>query len=108
MLHYRLKKRVRFQRLVNRANAFGEIVPEYVEYVTVWAEIIPVSGDESYARVATAETARITHNIRFRALPGLSTKDRIQYRDRLFEIRSIIDEEEKNRTMIAECSEIAR
>jgi SPP1 family predicted phage head-tail adaptor len=66
-------------------------------------EVAPMSGRELLA--AEAVQSSLTHSVSIRYFAGLKPSMRIKYGDRLFDIQSVIDEDERHRTMTLLCVE---
>ena len=71
---------------------------------TTWAAIDPVSGRELYA--AEQSQSEVTHKVRLRYRPGLTTAMRISRGKRRFKILSIIDWEERHESLLMMCKEL--
>jgi len=69
----------------------------WVAFATARAQIIPVNGREYFS--ASQERASVTHKIKMRYLPGITEEMRIKFDDRIFEIESIINFQEKNKEL---------
>ena len=77
-----------------KLNSMGENVPEYTEYMTVWAYVAPKTGREyDEAQTLRAET---TYTVLTRYFPGITTDMRISFRDRVFDIESVLNIDERN------------
>ncbi len=64
---------------------------------TVWASIMPVSGRERW--MSGQMTTMVTHRIRMRFDSTITPAMRFVMGDRVFNIRSILNVEERNRTL---------
>lgn len=70
-------------------NDLGEAVPEYTDYMTVWAEVSPKTGREyDEAQKLRAET---TYNITTRYFDGITAEMRIRHNGKIFEIISVLN-----------------
>ncbi len=76
---------------------------DWGEVATVWASVQPISGREYWAR--SQIQAEVTHRIRIRYIAGIKPTMRIQFRDRTFEIESIINWHERNIDLQLMCKE---
>jgi len=85
-------------------DSFGGEVSEWIQFAEVWADVSPVSGREftSFKQLNSEITTKIT----IRYLEGISTEMRILFRDRIFEIESVINPEERNISLILMCKEV--
>lgn len=75
-------------------NDFGETVPDYQEYRTVWAYVAPKTGREyDEAQKIRSET---TYNIITRYHDGITANMKIQYKQQIFNIISVLNVGERN------------
>ena len=88
----RLRHRVTIQQLVPDPSIGGTDI--WHDYATVWAAIEPLRGREYLA--AQQEGAEATGRITFRYISGVKPTMRIQHGDRIYEIISPIDPEERH------------
>ena len=77
---------------------------EWNDIVTTWASINPISGREYYQ--AETINSDLTHKIRLRYRRGITPDMRILYKDRIFNIVSVINEYEKNAILQLMCREL--
>lgn len=85
----KLRERVTFQTSSETRNSLGETVPVWATFAERWASVEGVSSRE--ALQFGQQNLSVTHRIRLRYLPGLSTQMRIQWRGRLLEIVSLLE-----------------
>jgi SPP1 family predicted phage head-tail adaptor len=69
-------------------------VIQWENVVTVWAEILPLTGQEQL--LAQEHEQETTHKITMRHHDGITSDYRIRYGQRTFEIQSIVDVEEEH------------
>lgn len=101
----KLRHRISIQRVIEtQESSYNEPTGQWVLFAEVSASIVPLSGRE-LIRAKQVELETDTE-ITIRYLDGLSPKMRIVYRDRVFEILSIINTEERNRELRLLCSEV--
>lgn len=62
------------------------------------AEIVPVTGLKEYVDNQLQET--ITHKVTMRYLAGVTTANRILFGSRVFDIRSVVNPQERGRDLI--------
>jgi SPP1 family predicted phage head-tail adaptor len=84
--------RVTFQRLTPGIDGYGNTVNGWVNYLTVWADILETPGREaiSAGRIEASRSA----TMRIRRSPSsrtLTEADRVLARDRVWNVRSIGD-----------------
>ncbi len=91
----KMRHRITFLRPTGvKLNSMGENVPEYTEYMTVWAHVAPKTGREyDEAQKLRAET---TYNVLTRYFPNITTDIRILFRGRFLSIESVLNVGERN------------
>jgi SPP1 family predicted phage head-tail adaptor len=90
----RLRNRITFIKPTNTQNETGENVSSFEEYITVWASVVPVTGKEYIeSQKLRAET---TYKIATRYIAGITTDMKIKYGDKIFEIVSVLNLNERN------------
>lgn len=77
---------------------------EWNDIVTTCASINPISGREYYQ--AETINSDLTHKVRLRYRKGITPDMRILYKDRIFNIVSVINEYEKNAILQLMCREL--
>lgn len=101
----KLRHRISIERAIEtQDSSYNEPTSQWVLFAEVSASISPLNGRE-LIRAKQVELKTDTE-IMIRYLDGLSPKMRIVYRDRVFEILSIINTEERNRELRLLCSEV--
>jgi SPP1 family predicted phage head-tail adaptor len=77
----------------------GQRVGAWNEIAKEWASIKPISGREYFN--ASGERAEITHRIEIRqsASRAYRPRDRIVYGERVFNIKSVLDVDERHRML---------
>src|SRR5690348_10364992 len=96
-----LRERVRIERPIETQNAIGEPTTVWELVADVSAEVLPLSGSESY--FAAQRNAKVSHLVRMRYVPGITAKMRAVYKTRLFNIVSTLDVEERSRELNLHC-----
>lgn len=99
------RHKVSLQNATRSKNSVGEQTETWTTVANQMARIAPVKGRAYFE--ASGEKADITHEIRTRYNPGitLNFRDRVLFGSRTFEIRSVINDEERNREWILMCRE---
>lgn len=97
---------VTIQEYTTTYNDYNEPVPDWVDWMQVWASIEPIGGREYWAKHQTQSV--VTHRLRMHYIPGVVPTMRIVYGDRIFEIESVIDWEERNEYLQLMCKEVVR
>jgi len=89
-----MRHRITIEQSVNTENESGGFTTSWDEVDIVWAEILPIRADEKlrFGKV----NAEISHKITIRYLANLTEDMRIDFGGRYFNIRSIINPQERN------------
>ena len=87
----RLNHRVTIKRYAEKEDDLGNTVNELVPVKTVWAEILPIKGQEGleYYKNNNTETYKI--RLRAKAVSDRTEKDVICWKERQFLIQTIAD-----------------
>lgn len=99
----RLRHEITIQEPTATQNAVGEETLSWSDYATVRASVEPMSGREYWN--SKQVQSEITHEIRIRYYPGVTSEMRVSWGNRVFEIESVINVNERNREMILMCKE---
>ena len=101
----RLRHRIVIEESIAGRDNFGAEVYEWIQFAKVWADVSPVSGREfaSFKQINSEITTKIT----IRYLAGVTAEMRVLFDNRIFEINSIINPEEKNISLLLMCKEVA-
>lgn len=106
----KLRHRVTIQKLISTPDGGGGSTKTWIDDATVWAAIEPLRGGERY--VAQQVQSELTHKITMRYREGIKPQMRIKYKDRIkdriFEIWSVIDIDERRIWLEMLCSEVVR
>lgn len=94
------------QTTESRDSSTGSVINTWGTFATVWAAVEPISGREYFS--SQQVNSEITARIRIRYLPGVTSKMRISYDSRLFDIQSVIDIDEQHRELHFMCKEVPR
>lgn len=93
MIVGRMRYRIEIENLVESTDSDGFITEEWNNFATVWADITSLSGKEY---IESAQTlSEVTSKIYIRFIQGLKTTMRIKYKDRIFNIQSILQDEKQ-------------
>lgn len=98
--------RVTFQRQGSGQSSTGQPNGTFTAVMTTWASVEPISGREYFN--ASGERAEVTHKIEVQAcseLADLKPKDRAVFGSRVFNIKSVINIEERGRKLQLMCTE---
>lgn len=99
-------KRITLQRRGSGQSSTGQPNGAFADVMSTWASIEPISGREYFN--ASGERAEVTHKIDVQycsELADLKPKDRAVYGSRVFNIRSVVNVEERGRKLLLMCTE---
>ncbi len=104
----KMRHRITFQEFDGEADDYGDPLEtddsHWNDVVTTWAAIDPISGREFYA--AEQSQSEVSHKVRLRYRPGITTAMRISFGSRRFKIISVIDWEERHESLLLMCKEL--
>lgn len=89
----RLRQRIIVEQAVETADGAGGVQVVWEEFTTMWAEILPAKSREELFAGQLAKSA--THKITVRHNPEITTKMRVNFDGRLFNIISILNVQER-------------
>jgi SPP1 family predicted phage head-tail adaptor len=103
----RLRKRVTFERRSGALDAHGtEDVNIWSELTTVWGAVEPINGREFFSALQIQSDVSTRVICRYSPqLSGVTTKDRISSGGVLYDIRSIISVDSRNRELQFMCTD---
>lgn len=85
-------------------NGMGENVPDYKDFITVWAFVSPKTGREyDEAQKLRAET---TYNVHTRYFSNITSDMQIEYNNKILKIESVLNVDEKNEELLIVASEV--
>lgn len=99
----KFRHRITIQSVTEASDGQGGQDLTWATDTTVWALITPASSWESMQ--AMQLQTPITHKVTMRYRAGLTTKNRLLYDGRVFEIKSIINPGEENFALELKCIE---
>lgn len=99
----KMRHRITFQRPVTEKDKVGGYSDDWVDVVTTWAQISPISGKEYFTQVR--ETT-VSHRVYCRYRPGINPHMQIKFGKRTFRIISVINWEERNEGLTIMCEEL--
>lgn len=94
----RMRYRIEIEDLIRITDQDGFVSEEWIPFAEVWADITSVSGREYFN--SAQDVSEVTSKIYIRQLKGMKTTMRIKYKDRLFNIQSILQDERNGVTTI--------
>lgn len=98
-----LRRRVTIERPVLTPVEGGEQTVNWIPVAHVFAEIRAMAGREDLAADALAGT--VTHRVRMRYRPGVTADMRLTWGNRHFNIRAVLDPDERKRWLVCICEE---
>jgi SPP1 family predicted phage head-tail adaptor len=99
----RLRSKVDLQTSTDTRDAGGGLSCVFETTASIFADIRPQSGDETYRQGKVQE--KLTHKIFIRYRTGVKATQRILFENRVFNIRSIINVDERDRFLELKCVE---
>ncbi len=99
----RLRHKVVIQKTTEDRTDSGETTNTWSTHATVWASIEPLNGREYFQ--AQQETAVVNTRIRIRHVDGIVPKMRVLHGARVFDIKAVIDVNERGREIVLMCEE---
>ena len=101
-----LRRRVVLQKRTVTEDTLWQQTENWTDYAYVWAAVEPLSGREYFA--ARQENAEITARIIIRYRNDVSPRDtRVLFRNRVFDVATVINPKEKNAFLILMCREVS-
>jgi len=85
----KLRERVTVQIASGATNTLGETVLTWNNSSAVWASVEGVSSRE--ALISGQQETTVSHRVRLRYLPGLTSQHRFSWRSRTLEIVSLLE-----------------
>jgi SPP1 family predicted phage head-tail adaptor len=98
-----LRRRLTLEAPVRTEGEGGTAAIAWSPVAQVWAAVAPLAGRETVA--ADAVTGRVTHEVRLRFRDGVRPEMRFAAGSRMFEIRAVLDEDERRRWLVCLCEE---
>ena len=98
-----LRHRVILQSAAVSADSGGGASTVWSDDATLWASIEPLKGTERLT--AQQLESRLTHRVRLRHRIGVTTAMRVKFGARIFNIRAVINPDERNRLLELLCEE---
>ena len=100
-----LRHRIVLQNKVVTEDELKQQSETWTDVVTIWACVEPLSGKEYFAAKQTNAEVSVKFTLRY--LNGVKPDMRVAFKDRFFEIKTIIDPKEKNRSLVLMCTEVS-
>lgn len=98
-----MRHRITFQKSEKTPDGYKGHTVKWQDVITVWASVEPLTGREYfYSHQIKAE---VTHRVKTRYREDITVKMRIKHRNRVLEIESIIDLQERREFLEILCRE---
>jgi SPP1 family predicted phage head-tail adaptor len=99
-----LRHRVTLQSVGSTYDDYGDLSDSWSTDASVWAAIVPVSGQET--DIAGELSGVVTHKIKIRYKASVNPQNRITFDDRTFQIESVRNWQERNIYLELLCKEV--
>lgn len=101
-----LRHRVVIQRSTTADDGKGGQTDAWATLATVWAEVLPMRGNER--RMAGALTAEIQYRVRVRYRTDITVQptDRIEWGGVTLEVHAVTDEDGRHRFWLLDCGSV--
>ena len=94
---------MKLQSATRTTDAGGGSAESWSTVATIYADIKPINAEESYRQGVIQES--VTHDVYVRFRAGLSTSNRLLYESRVFNIKGVLNIDERDRFMKLSCKE---
>jgi len=94
---------ISIEQVAESQDARGELTKTWTEYANAWSEIKPVRGREYFQ--AHAENVAADTRIILPYLSGITSKMRVRFGSRIYDIETVINIDERNRELNLMCVE---
>jgi len=102
-LNRRLRHTVTIEQKSTGRDSYGQPTTTWTTFATVRAAVEPLRGREFFS--ADQFNSEVTARIRIRYLSGVTAAMRVSFESRLYNIKAIIDPEEKHDELQLMCGE---
>lgn len=102
----KLRERVAIQQKLVVRDDFGAEVATWIVSATVWADVRSTDGTEQVESSVDQVVATISHSVLIRYMAGLSPAMRVVWRDKVLQVLSIVESDNRQRQLILKCSEV--
>lgn len=101
-----LRHRITIQQRTDTQDAYGEPIPAWTTWATVWAAVEPQSGQEATIAMSQQSEARLRVRVRVRYRTGLSVLMRIVWQGKTYQIEAISEVKSNRREFHLICYEV--
>ena len=98
-----LRRRITVQSRATTIDSFGQQVITWIDMMTCWASIEPLTGKELMA--AQAVSAELSHTVTVRYRTAITAAMRVIYQGRVFNIQSATDPDTAHVALQLLCTE---
>jgi len=98
-----MRHRVKVQTSTDTRNAHGGIDESWATGKTRWCEVVDTRGREFQQSAATQSD--MTHLLRMRYTPGITSENRFELDGRTLNILSVVNTGERNKEILVACKE---
>ena len=99
----RLRHRLTLQSKSETRDAYGSAIISWVDEVTLWGAIEPLSGKEYFSQSSVQAESKVRIVIRFYS--GISTTWRVKNDGLYYDIKDVLNENSRDRMLVLMCSE---
>jgi|TARA_R110000796_G_C14477820_1_gene426338 SPP1 family predicted phage head-tail adaptor len=99
----KMRYRVKVENATNTRDAGGGLSQAYTVASFVYANIKPTSANSTYRQGIVLE--KVTHEVTMRYMTNISTNSRVSYGSRNFNVRGIVNVDERDRFLKLLCEE---
>lgn len=102
----RLRHRIQLQRQTPQLDDLGRqsrAADKWTTVAAVWAEVLELSGKQ--AELAKQQAADASYAVTIRHRPGMDATMRLLFRDRVLEIKAVLDSASDRRQLLLLCGE---
>ncbi len=103
MISGRKSKSIQIETVTQVVNAFGGLAETWATFKKVFAEVSPTRGQEYFS--SRQINTKNNVSFRFNYFSGITTKMRVSYDGKVYDIQSIININERNREIELMCEE---
>ncbi len=98
-----LRHRVILQRRLDAPDGGGGVILGWSDIAGLWAEVTPLAGDETVQAMGVQDRQKFRVRLRYRE--DISGADRLLFRQRVLNIRSLINAGERGQWLECRCEE---
>ena len=99
----KMRYRVKVENPTNTRDSGGGLAQSYTTFSNIYANIKPTNANSTYRQGIVTE--KVTHEVTMRYMDNISTNSRVTYGTRNFNVRGIINVDERDRFLKLLCEE---